>query len=682
MLLCTIYNHAQSPYIGTTPNDLNWILNTPNSDNFTTLDCSGGGVYWSSSSNNFNYLNPNWNLVNSSGWHGNSTHTDGVTTLAFNINGSNSYLYAGTSTAQGYNGGLFKSTNTGTWSLQPVGTMTNTIPGSDGQMAGNHVFITSIATSGSNIYVGMEGWIYYSTNNGTSWAQLLSPANTVLTDNNDITSLAVNGSNVFAGIYGANGGGVILYNGTSWTKVNSGLTNTLVTSLSYISGSSIVAGTDGGGVFYSSNNGTSWSSINGTGLANLEIRTLIKDGSTLIVGTDGGIFYSTNYSSGSPTWSSVNSSGLTNTFITSIAVISPGSSIAAGTNGGGVFYSTNYQSGSPTWTAINGSGLSSLSISSLAYDGSSNLYIGVCPKWRVMDCSAYDCCGGMTPSDVSIIYDNSLSKNVVSLADGNATECYSNYYDHGTIETYNAKYGYGYFEIFAKTPYCGGIADNLHPAFWPYIDVQDYNYSSGRCDYNHQEFDIFEPGGTQYLGTTNVFGYWQDIGSCSINKTIQSSYTNSTPLYSAYHKYALEWEQNKMTYLFDDAPIYTSYGNYYIQGLEQTQIAAGLDNLPATYSSLDIVPAYYYISYFNYYKLNLNCSNNLTINSQTQLNNYYVSGTAAVQSNITFNAGSSGIILNNDPNYVFRAVNNITINGAFTVPSGTSLTLMPTPCNY
>jgi len=62
-----------------------------------------------------------------------------------------------------------------------------------------------------------------------------------------VTCLAVNGSNLFAG---GSGGGVFLStnNGTSWTAVNTGLTNTIVGSLA-VSDSNLFAGTHDGGVW-------------------------------------------------------------------------------------------------------------------------------------------------------------------------------------------------------------------------------------------------------------------------------------------------------------------------------------------------------------------------------------------------------------------------------------------------
>jgi len=81
-----------------------------------------------------------------------------------------------------------------------------------------------------------------------------------------ITCLAASGPNLFAGD-GQSGNGVFLStnNGTSWTAVDSGLTNAWVLSLAVpptgTGATNIFAGT-GGGVFLSTNNGSNWTKVN------------------------------------------------------------------------------------------------------------------------------------------------------------------------------------------------------------------------------------------------------------------------------------------------------------------------------------------------------------------------------------------------------------------------------------
>jgi ligand-binding sensor domain-containing protein len=100
----------------------------------------------------------------------------------------------------------------------------------------------------------------------------------------------VSGTNLFAGIYG---GGVFrsTSNGTNWTAVNNGLTNTSIRALAVSPDSSenLFAGTYGGGVFLSTNNGTNWTVVN-NGLTNTNVNALAVSGTNLFVGTEGGVW--------------------------------------------------------------------------------------------------------------------------------------------------------------------------------------------------------------------------------------------------------------------------------------------------------------------------------------------------------------------------------------------------------
>ena len=124
--------------------------------------------------------------------------------------------------------------------------------------------VNSFAISGNKIFSGSANGVYYSTNDGSNWT--ISGLS-----NQNVLTLAVSGSNLFAG---TNGSGVFLStdNGTSWAAVNTGLANLNVTSLAF-SGENLVAGTNGGGIFISANSGTLWTTGN-PGLTNLFVQTL------------------------------------------------------------------------------------------------------------------------------------------------------------------------------------------------------------------------------------------------------------------------------------------------------------------------------------------------------------------------------------------------------------------------
>jgi hypothetical protein len=67
------------------------------------------------------------------------------------------------------------------------------------------------------------------------------------------------------------------------------LTNGNVRALA-ISDTNLFAGTDGGGVFHSTNNGISWTEVN-TGLTNFIVNALLVHGTNLFAGTDNGVWY-------------------------------------------------------------------------------------------------------------------------------------------------------------------------------------------------------------------------------------------------------------------------------------------------------------------------------------------------------------------------------------------------------
>ncbi len=203
-----------------------------------------------------------------------------------------------------------------------------------------------------------------------------------------ITSIAASGTNIFAG---TGGGGVFLTpdSGINWVAVNNGLTDTMVTSLLVINGTSdtdIFAGTDSG-IFLSTNNGATWTtSSNGlsgsnnglwgpiTSLANLGPNIFAGIGGPGIGGggvSGGGILLSTDMGG---SWTVVNN-GLTanngppDPRITSLVI--SGTNILAGAFGGAVNLSTDIGS---TWTELDNGSIPG-PITSFAKYGA-NIFVG------------------------------------------------------------------------------------------------------------------------------------------------------------------------------------------------------------------------------------------------------------------------------------------------------------------
>jgi hypothetical protein len=252
-------------------------------------------------------------------------------------------IFAGTAVAFTYDsagilessldGGVFRSTDNGT-------SWTNLV-----QL--NYPVI-SLSVTGSGIFAGTGGnGILFSTNNGTSWASVspecsnragfsIPPAhagNVECVSNLNVSCLAMNGNTILAGTLGY---GVLFSIGTfstsmSWTYNNDqNPKNWNVNSIA-VSGNNIFAGTDSG-IFISSDTGRSWTAFN-TGLpANPMVNSIVICGTDIFIGTDGGVFLLSNNGT---SWTAV-SSGLTNDTITSLSVNS--SNIFAGTPSAGVWH--------------------------------------------------------------------------------------------------------------------------------------------------------------------------------------------------------------------------------------------------------------------------------------------------------------------------------------------------------
>jgi hypothetical protein len=141
------------------------------------------------------------------------------------------------------------------------------------------------------------------------------------------------------------------------------------------SGPTVYVGTEGGGVFKTTNGGASWSAVS-NGLTSTDVHSLVIDPSrsqTIYAGTwGGGVFKTTN---GGASWSAANS-GMTGTNVMCLAIDPTSSQIVyAGTLFGGVFKTTT---GGASWGRIN-SGMNRSWLYSLAIDpnNSRTVYAGL-----------------------------------------------------------------------------------------------------------------------------------------------------------------------------------------------------------------------------------------------------------------------------------------------------------------
>ncbi len=148
------------------------------------------------------------------------------------------------------------------------------------------------ATQDSIVYIGtLNGGVFESTTNElTAWR-----ARPVGLTSGKITALTHSGSYLFAGTADS---GVFIFNGyvgpdRYWVKTNSGLTNLKIKSLLAIDSITILAGTDGSGLFKTTNKGTGWTQVNSAALNNAVITGMVKAGSRIILTSlTGGAFAS------------------------------------------------------------------------------------------------------------------------------------------------------------------------------------------------------------------------------------------------------------------------------------------------------------------------------------------------------------------------------------------------------
>ena len=236
---------------------VNWSQISPNKAIVNSLVSSGGylfaglsydGVYTSSDNGT------NWN----------KTSLENISVSAMTVNGNK--IFAGTD--QYY--GVYFTTNNGTnWSLCPD-TYTYAI--------------TSMASSGNNIFASGQTFILRSTNNGLNWSNISNHGTYYNT-------LYITGNNIFEGT--ENGLYRSTNNGSNWSLTSLSGSITALTSIGnslFASGPSL---NNTGGVSVSTNNGDTWTPTN---LINAGfIYSLASSGTTLFASTlENGIYKSTN----------------------------------------------------------------------------------------------------------------------------------------------------------------------------------------------------------------------------------------------------------------------------------------------------------------------------------------------------------------------------------------------------
>ena len=221
-------------------------------------------------------------------------------------------------------------------------------------------FISNLSSSKSSVFLGVNAEdVYRSSNNGSSWTKIDSGLVHV-----NLKAFAQIGNTLFAGTDGSMGVYKSTDDGITWLPANTGLASTNVYALA-VSGTALLAATiEGAGIYRSTDNGNTWTAAN-TGLNNKKVFSLTAIGASVFAGTELGVYRSTD---NGVNWTSVNTE-LKSVF--SLATI--GSRIFAGDRGGkGLFLSTDNGS---TWIEVNSGLGTSKSIYTLNAIGT-HLYAG------------------------------------------------------------------------------------------------------------------------------------------------------------------------------------------------------------------------------------------------------------------------------------------------------------------
>jgi hypothetical protein len=252
---------------------------------------------------------------------------------------------------------LYSSTNNGaSWQFQ-------NFPGG----------VLSLSASGTTVYLGGGSKVSKSTNSGVNWIDVSTGLG-----KGDIQALQFDGTNVFAGTPNDTAAIYLTSNGgTSWSPAAVGLPVAPTTRTLAAAGNAIFLGTQGDGIYRSTDNGISWfkKGLNNPDLANQLVLSFCVKNGNIFAGGSNGLFRSTD--NGETFQTTVNGFPAGTIFIPSLTV-SGGNIVAAASivNGSsstvGIFHSSDdgaswHQSIFPATTVY---------VSSVASDGSSRVYAG------------------------------------------------------------------------------------------------------------------------------------------------------------------------------------------------------------------------------------------------------------------------------------------------------------------
>jgi photosystem II stability/assembly factor-like uncharacterized protein len=236
--------------------------------------------------------------------------------------------------------------------------------GSKGPFGGT---VSCAITQDSLVYIGTaSGGVFESTTNAlTTWR-----ARPVGLTSGKISALAHSGSYLFAATADS---GIFIFNGyvgadRYWNKINTGLSNLKLRSLLALDSITLLAGTEGSGLFKTTNKGASWTAINSPALNTAAITGMVRAGNRIILLTlDKGLFVS---SDNGATWADFNDANTLNIAGATSVSYNAATDVVLVSNASGLFAASSVSTTNAVAYMAAGTGLpSGIHIRSIANNG-------------------------------------------------------------------------------------------------------------------------------------------------------------------------------------------------------------------------------------------------------------------------------------------------------------------------
>ena len=265
------------------------------------------------------------------------------------------------------------------------------------------------------------------------------------------------------------------------------------------------------------------------------------------------------------------------------------------------------------------------------------------------------------------------------------------HYFSGMLESADSL-GYGYYEIKCKMP----IQSGSHDAFWfwsnygKYEEIGVFEHSAYYCDGDTAKGIIsgiyYNPDSTNYYDVIDPIT--NDVLAHGVYHYASFSYHTSTisPTLDQYHTYGCLWLPERVAWYFDGIlyneetdpshipqhPMWMKINHFEDKAAftvveEDTIWWQGTDEMT--------------IDYVKHYRLKTDCGTDLVIRS---INDFQVfnnnNANYKVKRSISMGGQNTALTIPNNINFTMRAVESITIDGAFEIPLGTEMTLITQNC--